>query len=87
MSNRLPKSNWAPGLPYPLEWAGAYSIPNTTNFDHHRQLYCDIVDWINTNIKHPEQNALWDKIGDCLYFCFRNKDDFVWFMLRWGQPQ
>ena len=78
------EDNWTfddPDLPY--GWAGEYSNANTIGFELHYQLYSDIVDWINSNIKNPRSNARWTKIGDCIYVQIRKKKDYTWFSLRW----
>lgn len=72
------------GAKLPYGWAGEYSIPNTTNFDHHMQLYQDIVYWIRANIQTPYANACWTKIGDCIYVQIRKPKDYTLFLLKWS---
>ena len=68
----------------PYGWAGEHSIPNKTNFQDHMDLYKDIIKWIRTNIQNPEQNALWNKIGDCIYVMIRKPKDYTMYALRFG---
>ena len=82
----LPAGNWPACGHYklPYGWAGAYSIPNTTNFDDFFQMYSDLVDWIKENISNPYSNAHWAKFGDCIYVQVRKRKDLTLFMLRWA---
>ena len=85
MDTELPDPNWPSnlyGLPY--GWAGQVSYPNRTNFEDHFQMYRDMVAWIKEHVKNPEQNVLWNKIGDCIYVQFRKQKDKTWFTLRFG---
>lgn len=79
----LPEPNW-PEQPYWFGWSGELTYPNRTNFDDHFQQYRDMVEWIKENIKNPEQNVFWNKIGDCIYVRFRNQKDKNWFAMRFG---
>lgn len=83
----LPQENWiGAGLngELPYGWAGELTYPNTIGFGDHFQLYRDMVEWINTNIKDPGTNVQWTKIGDCIYVQFRKQKDMTWFALRFG---
>lgn len=86
----LPGENWYSsnytGV-LPEGWAGELTYVNHTNFDDHRQLYKDIVAWIEKNIKNPTQNVLWTKLGDCIYVQFRKQKDMMWFSLRFGHER
>lgn len=83
MDVTLPESNWIGGtLPY--GWAGELTYPNIQGFDAHFQMYRDMVDWCEKNVKNHRSNVLWTKIGDCIYVQFRKKRDMTWFSLRFG---
>jgi hypothetical protein len=83
MMQSQPLDNWFYNdLPY--GWAGELSYPNDTNFKEHLEMYCEMVEWIQHNVKNPRNNVLWNKIGDCIYFQFRKPKDLMWFKLRWG---
>lgn len=79
----LPESNWYAGATL-YGWARELTYPNRTNFDDHFQQYRDMVEWIETTVKNPKQNVLWNKIGDCIYVQFRKKKDMTWFIMRFG---
>lgn len=65
-------------------WAVELAYPNITGFQHHFQLYNDMVDFIKENVVKYENNALWTKIGDCIYIKLRKKQDATLFILRFG---
>ena len=83
-TEELPEANWPPTAVLISGWAGELTYPNRTNFDDHFQQYRDMVNWIKTNVKNPEQNVLWNKIGDCIYIQFRKQKDKNWFAMRFG---
>lgn len=86
MSIAFIESNWreadAGKLPY--GWARELSYPNVQGFDAHYQLYKDMVQWLERNVKNYQQNTRWIKIGDCIYVQFRKSKDMAWFALRFG---
>ena len=69
----------------PYGWAGELVYPITQGFREHQALYAEMVGWIFRNIQNPTQNALWNKLGDCIYVQFRKRKDMMWFSLRFGQ--
>ena len=77
-----PKNESTGNLPY--GWAGELTYPNRTDFDDHMAMYKDMVRHINTVVKNPNNNALWTKIGDCIYVQFRKQKDMDWFILKYG---
>jgi hypothetical protein len=83
--NNLPEPNW-PNSNGELfyGWAGELTYPNTIGFDRHFQLYRDIVEWLENNVKDHYHNTCWTKIGDCIYVQFRKQKDMMWFSLRFG---
>ena len=83
---KLPLSNWSGIDAKGKNWrrGGEYSIPNTTNFEHHYQMYLNIIQWIEEHVERPMRNAKWAKIGDCIYVQLRKEKDFAYFILRWG---
>jgi hypothetical protein len=86
MSNSLPEPNWPNSLSNTVlhGWAGELYYPNNTHFEHHFQLYRDMVEFIMSTVKNPHNNVLWNKMGDCIYIKFRKKKDMAWFTLRFG---
>lgn len=65
-------------------WAADFSYPNNIGFDAHFALYNEMVVWIKTNVERYEHNALWTKIGDCIYVKLRKKNDALMFALKFG---
>ena len=85
----LPDDNWIGSIGtgssnVPYGWAGELTYPNTMGFDLHWQLYGEMIDWIQHNVKNHRSNVLWTKIGDCIYIQFRKEKDMTWFSLRFG---
>ena len=83
-TEELPEANWYQDSYDLYGWAGELTYVNTQGFDHHFQLYRDMVAWIRENVKNPQQNVLWNKIGDCIYIQFRKQKDKNWFAMRFG---
>lgn len=82
MLGNWPENTSTGNLPY--GWAGELTYPNITDFEDHMAMYQDMVHHINTVVKNPKQNALWTKIGDCIYVQFRKQKDMDWFVLKYG---
>jgi hypothetical protein len=85
-SQSIPAHNW-PSIntgTIPYGWAGEIAYPNRTNYDDHLRLYVDMVQWILELVERPYNNALWTKIGDCIYVQFRKEKDMVWFQMKFG---
>ena len=59
-------------------------IPNTMGFDKHCNLYQNIVTWIKTTIPNYSSTVMWDKVGDGLYFSFKDEKDYTMFLLKWA---
>jgi hypothetical protein len=89
MTVTFPNDHWIgsveAGGKVPYGWAGELAYPNNTNFEHHWQLYGEMITWIEENINNHRNNVLWTKIGDCIYVQFRKQKDMTWFSLRFGQ--
>lgn len=81
----LPDSQWADGGTTVIEdWVAMWAYPNYIGFERHFQLYRDMVDWIKANVVNYKHNAMWTKIGDCIYINLRNPRDAMMFALRFG---
>jgi hypothetical protein len=65
-------------------WAASLSYANTTNFKDHFEMYNNMVAWIKANVVNYHNNALWTKIGDCVYIKLRKEKDAMLFILRFG---
>lgn len=79
----------SPQWPEPQErpvyaWALETAYPNTIGFDQHFALYNSMVDWIKSNVVNYENNALWTKIGDCIYIKLRKPHDATMFLLKFS---
>ena len=82
-TEEIPMENWDENeLPY--GWVGEWTCPNKINFEHHFQLYRDVVEWLETNVINHRANTKWVKLGDCIYVQFRKKKDYMWFLMRFG---
>ena len=67
-------------------WAASFSYPNHTNFRDHFEMYNRMVAWIRANVEGYQYNALWTKIGDCVYVKLRKEKDAMMFILAFGAP-
>jgi hypothetical protein len=65
-------------------WALETSYPNNIGFDRHFALYNEMVAWIKAHVVNYQSNALWTKIGDCIYIKLRKEKDAMMFILRFG---
>lgn len=65
-------------------WAFESGYPNVTNFNDHFALYNLMVDWIREHVVNYQHNALWTKIGDCIYIKLRKEQDAMMFLLKFG---
>lgn len=91
MGINLPESQWIADdwfhrHPNPVlqDWALETGYPNEIGFEQHFLLYLQMVDWIRANVVNYENNALWTKIGDCIYIKLRKPTDATAFILRFG---
>lgn len=66
-------------------WALETAYPNTIGFDRHFAMYNSMVDWIKANVVNYKNNALWTKIGDCIYVKLRKPEDATLFLLKFGR--
>ena len=60
------------------------AYPNYIGFDQHFALYNQMVTWIKANVRNYQHNAMWTKIGDCIYIKLRKRDDAMVFVLKFG---
>jgi hypothetical protein len=82
---KLADAQWPrPEDPPVVDWAADLSYPNFTNFAQHFALYNEMVDWIRRNVVNYQHNALWTKIGDCIYIKLRKHHDATVFILKFG---
>lgn len=80
-------SQWPQPWDPPVQhWAAELSYPNNTNFQDHFEMYNRMVDWIRQNVVNYHSNALWTKIGDCVYVKLREEKDAMMFILCFGAP-
>lgn len=91
MGVNLPPPQWieedwyqTPTHPVLLGWALEIGYPNEIGFEMHFLLYLNMVDWIKANVVNYKNNALWTKIGDCIYIKLRKPADATAFILRFG---
>lgn len=68
--------NWKIEVPY--GWQPELTL-KLVSIDH----YFDIIEWINENIKNPEQNVHWT-MAIRGTFRFRKAKDQTLFLLRWA---
>lgn len=81
----LAESQWPDNLDRILvDWAFEGSYPNNIGFEKHFALYNEMVDWIKANVVNYQHNALWTKIGDCIYIKLRKRQDAMVFVLKFG---
>ncbi len=69
---------------YGWAFSGCYS--NILESDRHIALYNSMVDWIKKYVVNYKHNALWTRIGDCIYVKLRKEQDAMVFILYFGSP-
>lgn len=67
----------------PEGWAGKYII-FIKDEEGANKFFQNILEWIVKNIDNNNQNVHWEKIGNALYFRFKNQTDLSKFLLVWG---
>ena len=85
----LEQEQWPMPWDPPVQgWAAVeLSYPNVTDFADHFAMYNRMVVWIKQNVENYQSNALWTKIGDCIYVKLRKEKDAMMFILCFGAPQ
>ena len=84
----LEEPQWPQPWDHPIQgWAAELGYPNVTDFADHFAMYNRMVAWIKRNVENYQFNALWTKIGDCIYIKLRKEKDAMMFILSFGAPQ
>jgi hypothetical protein len=71
--------------PVPDDWAGMYEVKGFNVYRYNTPLHdiIEVIDWLNDNIKHIDNNVWWKGLGNDR-IAFRNKEDMYWFIMRFS---
>jgi len=62
-----------------------FAYPNVTNFADHKAMYHAMREWIIENVDNFCYDAMWTKIGDCIYINIRDDQMAMLFVLKFGK--
>ena len=82
MTTFIYKENWPADIIPDYSWY-EWSNANQIGFTNHFKLYNDIVKWVFDN-EYDVNDINWIKLGDCIYVRFRNEQDYLIFLLKFG---
>ena len=85
MIEEYPEENWIDDVLLDPTWHKWEHANGIDGIGHYRQLklYYDIVEWINL-MNFDRDDVKWMKMNDCIYVRFRNEQDYLAFVLKFG---
>ena len=84
---KITADNWSQELlldPAWHQWNHANNHINNIGYVGHIELYRSMVQWVEQSIADCYNTVGWLKMNDCIYFRFKNRADYLMFMLKFG---